>query len=240
MDILAYLNAPVPRWLAMVAVVGTGVSSALIVGITMNQRFNRLFAEKVQEEVDNTVKFRQTLQKMTYPTAEEAAAELLPESEDSLEEIIEPYVTDDESGDDMVEVSRNVFTDMKDFEFDYDEEVKKRGDTKPYILTQAEFFEDECPTYTLTWFEDDEVLADEKDEQIPDVDKIAGVANLARFGAGSGDPNVLYIHNPHYDYNYEIVKNTGSYFEQHYGIQHSAMQMGGDRKRVLRMRPEDE
>lgn len=227
MDIQAYLTAPIPRWIGLVAVVATAVAGVGATAFTMNRRFDRLFSEKVEEEVARTNVFLNTIGSKEYGTPQEAVLDLgiSKIQEPSVEKLRETlvdlqYDTDDETGD-KVEVAKNVFTDAKDYEFDMEAELKKRTPEKPYILEHNEFFESENQMVTLTWFEGDEVLSDEHDEHVPDIDRVIGEDNLLRFGYGSGDPNILYVRNEKMEIDFEVVKNEGKYTEQILGfVQH--------------------
>lgn len=113
--------------------------------------------------------------------------------------------------------SRNVWIDPH---FDYEEEVKLRTTTKPYIITHDEYFEaeKEYETISLTYFEDDDTLVNERDEPIREIDKMVGEDHLARFGHGSKDKNIVYVRSDRLETDFEIVKSTGSYLEQVLGI----------------------
>lgn len=237
MDIKTYLNAPIPRWLAAVAILATATTGVVGTYLVTRKQFLDEIDERVRMEVDATVKFQTIINNQAYASPEEAVAALqdpMLDFEPDVSQIVADYTTDDDTGD-LIEVAKNVWTDAKDFEFDLEEEKAKRTNDAPYILEHDEFYESDLDFTTLTWFEGDEVLADERDEHIPDIEMVVGEANLLRFGAGSRDPNVLYVHNPKLDRNFEILKNEGKYTEQILGfVEHS------DETRVLRFRPSDE
>ena len=107
---------------------------------------------------------------------------------------------------------------------DYEAEVKNRDTEKPYILGYEEFIEAEFgwEQTTVTYFEGDDVLADDRDVIIDDVDMTVGLNNLQRFGHGSRDNNVLYIRNERLELELEVVRSTGKYAEVILGfIEHS-------------------
>jgi hypothetical protein len=221
MDIKAFMVTPLPRWVALLAVVGTSVTAAGSATYLTLKRVNKDFDERVAEEVEKTTQFYSALKKSNYPTPQEAVADLIG-TEEEAETILKyretvkemSYSSDGETG--LKEVVRNVWTNSGSWNLE--EELRIRDKTKPYILDHDEFFESDLPSVTLCWYEDDETLADEQDELVPNPETIVGAGNLQRFGSGSRDPNVLYVHNPTYEVNYEIVKQTGSYAEQHYGF----------------------
>jgi len=138
---------------------------------------------------------------------------------------------------DQTIMRKNIFTEAATSEWDQDQEQSKRDahPEDPYILSQDEYMENE-PDYKqvpLTYYAEDDVLVDEKDQPIPDIDEVVGEDNLTRFGHGSRDNRMLYIRNDRIEMAFEIVKNEGSYTREVAGrIEHS------DRPRVLKMRGE--
>jgi hypothetical protein len=99
---------------------------------------------------------------------------------------------------------------------------RQKDEGKPYVITHDEFFdnEDEWSENALSYFAQDEVLADEQDVAILDdaVDRIIGLENLQYFGAGSKDANIVYIANPNLEALYEVSRSTGSYSMEVMGI----------------------
>jgi hypothetical protein len=236
MGIQSYLTAPIPRWLALTAVVGTGVAAGLTTYLVMDKRFNALFEEKVAEEVENTTRFLNAIKKVEYPTPGDAVEALYPETEqvaDLIEEL--SYTSTDSTPTEVAASDEEETVEDADLEFDFEAEAEIRASGKPYILEYHEFQEMDKPCICLQWFDGDGVLVDQDDRPVVDANKIVGLKNLNRFGYGSRDENALYIHNPYYDTNYEIVREPGNYVDQAYGghIQHQFDQ-GGDRKRTLR------
>ena len=108
--------------------------------------------------------------------------------------------------------------------WDYAVEVKERVPHLPYIIHVDEFTqnEDDYEQITYTWYEEDQVLADVRDEQVDNLEQVVGIANI-KFGHGSQDPNVVYVRNERLHLDIEITKDGGSYGEQVHGtIRHSA------------------
>lgn len=108
--------------------------------------------------------------------------------------------------------TRNVFVDPN---FDYEEELKYRTKDKPYVITHDEFFEGEgdYDNNSLTYYEQDDTLVDERDHPVDDMENIIGEDNLVRFGHGSKDRNIVYVRNDKLEIDYEIVKSPGSFLE---------------------------
>lgn len=122
--------------------------------------------------------------------------------------------------------------------FDLEEEKKYRTKEEPYVITQDEFNagEREFDQSSLTYFEDDDVLVDERDMPIRDMESVIGEDNLVRFGHGSGDANLVYIRNERLELDYEVVKSTGSYVDEVLGLgeEPDNSSSNADRRRAFR------
>ena len=127
------------------------------------------------------------------------------------------HVKEDDEGVHVKERTVNVFNDPT---FDFEEEKKYRTEDKPYIITHDEFYAAELNYDTLSWtyFELDKTLTDERSETVEDVAGTVGEDNLARFGHGSRDKNVVYVRNDQLQVEYEIARSMGSYLEEVLGM----------------------
>lgn len=155
--------------------------------------------------------FGHRLEKEGYKeSAEEAAAETQVDAE--------PVVTN------------NIFVDSKPIssDFDYDEEIAKRTEDEPYIITREEFLGDErgYDQLAVTYYEEDDILAAEDDSLIEDADDVVGEENLTRFGHGSKDNRVVYVRNEILEAEYEIVKSNGSWAKEVMGFDSSDAKPG--------------
>lgn len=133
---------------------------------------------------------------------------------------------------------RNVFQEHGDAgidrAWDIAEERKKRSPDRPYVIHVDELHEfDMYDTTTITYYEADDVLCNERDEIIdPEQrDALVGEANLSRFGDGSKDPSIVYIRNDKLELQYEVVRSPNSYAEEVHGFSHTT-----DRRNLERMR----
>lgn len=93
-----------------------------------------------------------------------------------------------------------------------DENFSQDTSREPRVISVEEAFNDESDvqTFTLTWYEGDQVLLDSDEDVFEDVDEVIGLNNL-RFGERSKDANVVYVHNPTFNLNYEIIRHPGTY-----------------------------
>ena len=92
--------------------------------------------------------------------------------------------------------------------------TRKRHSPNPYVIDFERFCEEhENEKITITYYEGDDTLVDEKEEIIPDVSSIIGYEALNNFGRGSEDPDVVYVRNDKMGIDYEVVRNQGNYKE---------------------------
>ena len=102
-------------------------------------------------------------------------------------------------------------------EFDQEGEVAAllaKGNEAPYIISYEEWCdsdEDGIDKTTISWYEQDRTMADERDEPIDDWDRLVGQDNLAWFGWRSYDESVVYVMNPDISTAFEITKNEGAF-----------------------------
>ncbi len=237
--------------LALMAAIGA-VAGGTITYFVVRKRLRTYYEDLANEEIAEAQKFYSQLHKDgEFSDPENLVASgmiaeninkdqgytghpaLAPIEEEDDEEVVVPK---------EVKITRtkvtNIFTEsMSDQEFDLEMEMAKRTDVEPFIITQEEYMENEpdFPTMTLTYYEDDEILLDDKGEVIPDADGVVGDDNLSRFGAGSKDRNILYVRNVERELNLEIARHSGSYSQDVLGFKHS----DGPRTRKFR-RGDDE
>jgi flagellar basal body-associated protein FliL len=119
---------------------------------------------------------------------------------------------------------KNVFTESEPVgDFDYEVEIPKRTPDEPYVLHYDEFYENdkEFQQVSVTFYEEDGVLVDEREQPFADSEASVGDVNLTRFGYGSKDPNIVYIRNERLEMDFEIARASGSYVQEVLGFRHS-------------------
>lgn len=109
--------------------------------------------------------------------------------------------------------------------WNYDEELRSRTQTKPYVIHADEFRENETnyDQVTYTWWEGNNILTAVNDEIVDEVDRIVGLENLEKFGHGSGQQHVVYVRNDSLSMDIEILRSESDYAEVVHGlnIEHS-------------------
>lgn len=125
--------------------------------------------------------------------------------------------------------------------WDWRAEKAKRSPDVPYIIHYDERHEfEDYDEMTLTYFEKDNVLANERDEVIgegEERDSLVGEANLDQFGHGSNDPNVVYIRNDRLEMVIEVCLSHQAYATEVHGFEHTDYSRNLER---MRQRERDE
>ena len=110
--------------------------------------------------------------------------------------------------------------------WDYDVEKRHRSPEFPYVIHYDERNEfEEYGEETLTYYERDDVLCNERDEVIGEGDErneLIGEKHLDQFGHGSNDPSIVYVRNDRVEMVYEIVKTPNSFSEEVHGFTHDS------------------
>jgi hypothetical protein len=127
-------------------------------------------------------------------------------------------------------------------DWDYAAEVRQRRSDVPFIIHRDEWNNEEAgyDQTSLTYFEEDDTLADQQDKVIDDPDKVIGLGNMLKWGHGSGDPNVLYIRNDELTLDMEVTRSMGSYASEVHGIQEDELQHSNHRIRPRTRFDDDE
>lgn len=130
------------------------------------------------------------------------------------------------------EETRNIFRDTPSSEWDEHKERAQRSPVRPYVIRYDEREELGYEVITYTYYEDDDVVCNEKDEVIDasDRERIIGEKNLDRFGHGSDDDDIVYVRNDALQMEMEIVKSDKSYAEEVHGFKHSVSRRTRERE----------
>lgn len=107
---------------------------------------------------------------------------------------------------------------------EHESEVMQRIVTDmPYIITSDEFTNENLhyDKVTITYYSEDDVLADENEEIISDTDYLIGDDSLTSFGEGCDDPDIVYVRNERISTDYEIIRVYKSYSRDVLGIDDS-------------------
>lgn len=203
-------------------VVGASVASFLLGGAisyyatrkVMTTQFEKLINKELQEVKEYYARRAAREGEMLQEENQQIIEELEYSNAPKVEEITitETYLT---------EPPHRVADDV---EFDYAEELLNRTKERPYVIHVDEFManEENYDQVSITYYEGDDILTDEKDVPIPKRDEIVGDDNLYKFGHGSKDNRVVYIRNEILELEFEIIHRDGKFSREVMGfIEHS-------------------
>lgn len=218
-----------------------------------NKRLSKKYEQLADQEIADAKVFYSSLNEKNqepYPSPEDilkqkhgadalsALRSYQGTSENSTNDILDSIEEDvleaqEELEEELHEEIKNIFEEARNQDapdvtdgFDYQAELARRSGDKPFIITHDEYFEsgNDYEQVTLTYFEGDDVLSDERDQPVDDTDGTVGDDNLTRFGHGSKDNNIVYVRNTSLEIDFEIVRSTGRYAKEVLGfdeIEHS-------------------
>lgn len=209
----------------LIGVAGGGAVAYFVAGRRLQTKWTKIAEEEIAVMKDHyAAKVEAVMGRVKKPELEEVVQELgykeaphgevIAVKEEEVVEVVDEVVV-------APVVTKNVFEKPSPSDpWDYAEEVKRRRPDIPYVIHADEFEAGEKGYIqtAYTYYDDDDVLADTDDSVIDDQDEAVGVHNLARFGHGSKDPNVVFVRNDERLLDIEIVRSTGSYAEEVHGL----------------------
>lgn len=85
----------------------------------------------------------------------------------------------------------------------------------PYVISYDSFMEENqhYNKISLTYFEEDETLTDEREYIIPDTEYVVGPDALTRFGDGNPDRDIVCVRNDKTESDYEVSRDKRGYAE---------------------------
>lgn len=114
------------------------------------------------------------------------------------------------------------------------EEIPPRNPDRPYVIKAEEWYHNETDydQITLTYWADDDVLADDAKRMVVDVDSVVGATNLHRFGFLSDNADIVYVRNDRLGADYEITKDERNYSEVVHGVDPDEINASGVPRRM--------
>lgn len=102
----------------------------------------------------------------------------------------------------------------------------ERDPEHPYIISQEEFMLNDTgyEQSSLTYYEKDERVTDERDDLIDDVERVLGLDFKVNFGTDSSDPNAVHVRNERLHMDFEINLDKSSYSLEVLGVDPTPVQ----------------
>lgn len=99
-------------------------------------------------------------------------------------------------------------------------EAEPRDTSKPYLISVAEYMEDEPhdEKLSLTYFSEDDTLIDSRESVVPDIIGTIGEEALTMFGHLSDDPSIVYVRNERLEADFEIVLDKRAFTDVVLGL----------------------
>lgn len=192
--------------------------------VEADEEVKRLISDSYSGELDEKYKPLPKMPPITVTTLEDLGVVM----SDIEQTIIETFEAQDDAYSEEVEDEQFVLVDAapaftnvfgaEEDEWDWEAETAQRGEDAPYVIHIDEFRTDEMNyhQHTLTYYEGDDILADEKDVPIYNYSDLVGDL---KFGHGSEDRNIVYVRNDKYGAEYEVILHRGSYEVEVRGMQ---------------------
>lgn len=213
-------------------------ATCFVVGVAAGYKYGTLrFEKRFMRELDALVaaevetattlyrKKKEGLANQEYGSPEEAAAELVP---NPVKEALSAYRGETREQVAYHTIRKSAVEVAAEEEADKPDPIQEEGlysieETVGVIrVISIDEFTQNDPGYdevTLTYYEEDEVLADIADEQMDDVDGVIGLDSLKQFGGVSGDENMLYVRNDKLRLFFEVTRSSGAYCREVHGLE---------------------
>lgn len=107
------------------------------------------------------------------------------------------------------------------------------GSIEPYEVPVSYFMANEAEDeiICLRYYEEDDVLCDDRDQAVEDKEATVGLENLEAFGRMSQDENIVYIRNERIKAIIEVTRETGRYAHIVLGIPLEVLDVDAEKRR---------
>jgi len=188
------------------AVVGSAVTYFVV-----KEKIEEFYEELIQEELDS-IRKNVTPSSEKLDTAPVNSEEEFVKSTEKYKNIAAQY------GVPILHPVKNAYPeeDFDDTEEESDEEEFQRDpilNDEPYVITIDQFTNEKeyFDKITLYYYDEDEVLADDNEEEIGDVNDLIGEDALSCFGSDDYDEDQVFVRNEPLETDFEIVRLSKSY-----------------------------
>jgi hypothetical protein len=139
----------------------------------------------------------------------------------------------DRDGNPIEVIEENVF---EKYPHHLELDLEARTPDVPYIITIEEWMENDLEhnQIQVTWYEGDQILADERDDVIEDWRALIRAATVEKFGVGCDDENTVMVRNERRHLDIEVTRSDGRYAKQVAGFDPESLQHSDGRMRRRR------
>ena len=217
--------------LKLVGIIGGSVVAGFGAGwIAANKSLSAKYAAMLEVEVETMREyFGQTHNRLVFATPGDAVEALIPEFDpvhpnNVRSEYDTTTVEDPEDIVPLVDTRHNIFEEARELSAEelnqQDGNASPRDPDHPYLITVGEFQMNELgyEQILVDYFEADDTLADENEQQVPDVEYTIGEKHLELFGEKSGDKDTVYVRNEKLMTDFEVTRHDGAYAVEVLGV----------------------
>jgi len=219
-------------------------AGSLVVGFAIGykvaeKRLSDQFENRLQKETSSMREFYQVAKK-PFATPQEAAAELIQDDEETTAEkvnhkvayhkIVKTNYTPEADPEEAMAIDNEGRREPPEDELRHHNLFRE----EPHIISQEEFMQNDSEYIqsTLTYYELDEVLTDDRENVIEELDETVGKQNMMMFGTKSSDPNIVHIRNGRLQMEFEVCRSGTSYQREVLGIEEDPPELPSGRKRT--------
>lgn len=191
----------------------TAVASASVGYFAARRRLTSAYLDMLDDEIEKTKQHYAALYKKEgYESPQEAAASLGVDVANTVQQNLTNYGA-------KAAEAKKLLVDLQQGRT-FDKEMEVRNKANPYIISVAEFMAGDrnYSQVTLSYFEGDDTLMDDKDDIISNPAEVIGVDTL-QFGKFSDDDNIVYIRNDKLEADYEVTRSRGKYSVEVAGLE---------------------
>jgi hypothetical protein len=203
--------------MAAAATLGGGIG--FFVGYKLlEKRLSEAFDERIQRE-EEAMREHYSLVRKPYASPQEALEDLVPEPpiaedprEPNMRTAYHKIVQQEEVEEDATATLDELEVAVAESQVNIFDKVD-RDAGKPYVISMDEFMANESglSQNTLTYYETDDTLVDERDHPMAAPNDVIGSNFRVEFGVKSSDANTVHIRNEKLGLEFEVVRSYGSY-----------------------------
>lgn len=256
--------------LAALSAVGGGIVGGVITYVTVNKKLVRRYEDWANDEISKVRAHYNSLAKEeTFPSLLDLAQNPTPEMQEAVERgkaliaqmgydsgasveenthptaqrlsIFDQAVQVDGEGN-LIEDDGHLVEEEDEAYFEEQFDGYKIIDGEPFLISEAEYFENE-PDYeldTLTYYDIDDTLTDEHNSQIDRVQETVGERHMHMFHKRKGKTkSSLYIRNDDHKTLYEVILVEGSYAAIVLGMSEEELGLKPEKQKIKKMRNGD-